>query len=599
MPVVSLIVQKFGGTSVADASKIRRAAERVMKARAQGHDVVVVVSARGKTTDDLIRDAAELSDDPPPREMDALLATGEQITAALLAMTLESEGQPAISFTGGQAGIATDASHSRARITTIEADRIREQTAAGRVVVVCGFQGVQSDGSITTLGRGGSDTTATALAAALAADECEIYTDVTGVFTTNPKHVATARRLEQISYDEMLELASLGAGVMHSRSVEFAKKYAVPLRVRSASEEGPGTLIGPESGEARPVIGLALVEEESRVSLDDIPDQPGVLAAIFDCMAERRIPIDMVVQNVGHDRRARVSFTVPKDELEDAIAAAEQAIAAIGSGRVSVKAKLAKVSAVGRGMVDQAGVAARMFRSLAAAGINVEMITTSEIKISALVTQPEAIAALRATHEEFRLDQTVEPTLAVRGQGDDPLGEAVGRLVEMEDIVVSEVRVDRSQALVTLNRLPDVPGVVATVLEAVAAAGIPVDMIVQNAGVDGRASLSLTIPRDRVGECIRSVSDLGEQFAEMGTSSEAAIAKLTVDGVGLRSHTGVGRRLFAAVAESGANVLMVATSEVSVSAVLSDDASDAAARVVRERFGFTGPTASAGTELRT
>ena len=582
---MSLIVQKFGGTSVETADLIRRAAGRAIAARRRGHDVVMVVSARGKETDALVRAAAELTDTPPAREIDALLSTGEQASAALMAMTLDELGQPAVSLTGQQAGIATDAAHTKARIARIDPEPIRRHLAEGRVVVVCGFQGVEPGGGITTLGRGGSDTTATALAAALQADECEIYTDVVGVFTTNPKDVAAARRMDRISYDEMLELASLGAGVLHGRSIEFAKKFAFPLRVRSSRDDGEGTLIGPAIGDARPVVGVALVPHEALVTLDDIPDQPGVIAGVFDRMAERKIAIDMVVQNVGRDGLARVSFTVPDSELAGALEAAGDAIDRIGGGRVSNRVGLAKISAVGRGMASRSGVAAQMFRALAEAGVNIEMITTSEIKISALIGKDAAKRAAETIHEVFALHDP--PAAAAGGTAEStPIDAAVARLVELEDIVVSDVALDRSQSLITLTNLPDEPGVVAGLLEAVAEAGVPVDMIVQNAGVDDRAAVSLTFPRDRFADCLGALRELMESWPDATSGSESAIAKLTVEGVGLRSHTDVGKLMFEAIATSGANVRMVATSEISVSAVIDDAAGEAAMAAVQAAFGM-------------
>ena len=582
---VPLIVQKFGGTSVASDDRIRRAAGRAIEARERGFDVVMVVSARGKKTDELLAAAAALCESPPDREMDALLATGEQESAALMAMTLVGLGCPAISLTGGQAGIRTDDSHAKARVAEIDRAKIERHLGEGRVVIVCGFQGVDRDGNTTTLGRGGSDTTATALAAALDADECEIYTDVEGIFTTDPRKVPSARQMPRISYDEMLELASLGAGVMHGRSIEFAKKFGVPLRVRSSLTDGPGTLISEASGDGRPVVGVALVEKESRVSLDNIPDRPGTIAAVFDCMAEARVAIDMVVQNVGIDGQARVSFTVCDDDLASALAAGQAAIERIGSGAVSQRVGLAKVSAVGRGMASQAGVAATLFRALASAGINIEMITTGEIKISALVPQSRATEAVQVIHETFELEKPSEAPLQVVAEGSDSLRKAVESLTDLEDIAVSDVRLDRSQASITLTNVPDEPGVVASVLEAVAEGGVPVDMIVQNAGFEGRANVSLTYPRERSGDCAATLQNLMIGWPEATSASEAAIAKLTVEGVGLRSHTGVGKRLFGAIAAAEANVKMIGTSEINVSAVLRDDDASAAAAQAEAAFG--------------
>ena len=368
---MSLIVQKFGGTSVATAPKILAAAARAVHARRAGHKVVMVVSARGKKTDELIQLARDISDQPPPREMDMLLATGEQESVALMAMAVQKLGEPAISMTGGQIGVVTEAAHTKARIRSISTERIRRHLEEGRIVIACGFQGVDDEGNITTLGRGGSDTTATALAAALQADECEIYTDVDGVYTTDPRVVPAARLIPRISYDEMLEMASLGAGVMHSRSIEFAKKFRVPLRVKPAHADAPGTLIAPEGDEAQRVVtGLALLRAEARVSLCDIPDRPGVMSLIFSRMADCKIPIDMVVQNVGVGGTAEVSFTVPESELADTLIAAQRAIDELGAGQVRSGTSVSEVSVIGVGMRTHSGVAAQMFQSLAEAGVN-------------------------------------------------------------------------------------------------------------------------------------------------------------------------------------------------------------------------------------
>ncbi|MCA9016681.1 MAG: aspartate kinase, partial [Planctomycetaceae bacterium] len=376
---MSLIVQKFGGTSVADTSKILAAARRATEMHQAGHQVVMVVSARGKKTDELVSLAAEITDHPTPREMDMLLSTGEQESVALMAMAIHKLGGDAISLTGSQIGVVTDSSHTKARIISISTERMRTALNEGKIVIAAGFQGRDKDWNITTLGRGGSDTTATALAAVLDADMCEIYTDVEGVFTTDPRIVPEAHKVDSISYDEMLELASLGAGVMHSRSIEFAKKYKVPLKVRPSFSDGEGTLIAAQPLADAPVVtGVAFVRDEVRVSLTDIPDEPGIMASIFTRMAERKICLDMIVQDVGTGGVARVSFTVPQSDLAETLTAASEAIDAIGAGKIQHGTNLSKVSIVGSGMRNHYGVASRMFSILAEADINVGMITTSE-----------------------------------------------------------------------------------------------------------------------------------------------------------------------------------------------------------------------------
>jgi aspartate kinase len=590
---VALIVQKFGGTSVADAAKIKAAAARAVAAKRAGHQVVMVVSARGHKTDELIQLAAEVTATPSPREMDMLLATGEQESVALMAIAIQDQGEPAVSLTGGQIGIVTDSTHTKARIRKIDTQRIRRELEAGKIVVAAGFQGVDGDFNITTLGRGGSDTTATALAAVLGADECEIYTDVEGVFTTDPRQIAAARKTERISYDEMLELASLGAGVMHSRSIEFAKKYRVPLRVRPAYSDGAGTLIAPPTDDMPVVSGMALARKEARVSLCDIPDRPGVMSLIFTKMAERKIPIDMVVQDAAQGGRAEVSFTVPQDDLADTLTAAQQAVEELGAGRVQHGTNVAKISVVGLGMRTHTGVAAQMFRSLGDAGINIGMVTTSEIKISALVNRDRCEAAAIAVHAGFGLQAPHLPAPSVgRSQsaamphtGPDLEREVVAQLASMEDIVVSEVCLDTAQARVTLRNLPDVPGVAADVFSAVAEGGVMVDMIVQNVSHSRKASLSFTVPRPDLEQCLLLVREVIERWPGSELTFDEDMAKLSVVGIGLRTHTGVGEKMFRALAEAGINVQLINTSEIRICAVVAGDRGPAALERLNREFG--------------
>jgi aspartate kinase len=577
---VALIVQKFGGTSVADAMRIKRAAQRAVDARKAGHQVVMVVSARGKKTDELVSLAAEISPKPPPREMDMLLSTGEQESVALVAMAIQELGVPAVSLTGAQIGVVTDSSFTKARIRSISTERMRRALDEGKIVIACGFQGVDDDFNITTLGRGGSDTTATALAAVLRADECEIYTDVEGVFTTDPRVVKEARKVDHISYDEMLELASLGAGVMHSRSIEFAKKYHVHLRVRPSYSDAAGTLIAPTADENAPVVtGVAFYRDEARVSLVGLPDRPGVMSGIFTRMAERQIPIDMVVQDVSQRGLAEVSFTVPQPELADALTAAQAAVKQLRKGKVRHGTNVSKVSVVGAGMRKHTGVAAQMFSSLAVAGVNIGMVTTSEIKISVLVDREQCEAAVQAVHSGFRLHEAtaVAPTIGYGTTGEKPLENAtrdeierdvVAKLAAMEDIVVSEVQLDSDQARVTVSNVPDVPGVATAVFEAVAEGGIMVDMIVQNVSHEGHSHLSFTIPRRDLEPCLLLLREVLEQWPEAALSHDRDIAKLTVMGIGLRSHTGVGEKMFRALAEAGVNIQLINTSEIRMSAVV-------------------------------
>lgn len=594
---MSVIVQKFGGTSVATAEKILAAARRAVAARQAGHQVVVVVSARGHKTDELIDLAREITDTPTAREMDMLLSTGEQESVALMAMAVQKLGEQAISMTGAQIGIVTDNTFSKARIRAISTERLRAALDAGKIVIAAGFQGIDDDFNITTLGRGGSDTTAVALAAVLKANACEIYTDVEGVFTTDPRLVKDARKIAHISYDDVLELASLGAGVMHSRSIEFAKKYGVPVLVRPAYSDGAGTLIGPEGDDESVVTGAALAKNEARVSLWDIPDRPGVMSLVFTQMAQRKIPIDMVVQNVGTNGRTNVSFTVPQDELAETLTAAEEAVRQLGSGSVQIGTNLSKISVVGGGMRTHTGVASQMFEALSRSGVNLDMITTSDIKISTLVDRDKAVSALAAVHEGFELHRQQRMLPPVGVAHTDPGDETetarqererdvVARLASMEDIVVSEVDLDRNQGRVTLRNLPDNPGVAALIFGAIAEAGVMVDMIVQNVGRNGKSNLSFTVPRGTLEAGLAATRELLTQWPEVELTHQAQIGKLSVLGIGLRTHTGVGQRLFEALANAGINVQMISTSEVCISTVVDPEQGDAALRAVQKTFGL-------------
>jgi aspartate kinase len=399
---MSIVVQKFGGTSLADPARIRAVADRVESTRREGHDVVVVVSAMGQTTDQLVSLAAEVSDDPSPREMDMLLSAGERISMALLAINLNSRGIPAVSYTGSQAGILTDSSHGSAKILDIRGTRVRDSLAAGRVVIVAGFQGVDPESKeITTLGRGGSDATAVALAAALGADSVEVYTDVDGVFTADPRIVPGARKLDEVPFDEMLELSAGGAGVLMSRAVEFGRRFEIPIHVRSSFHDGEGTWVLESPMEQAIVSGIAHDRSEAKVTVNRVPDRPGVAAALFGSLAGAGVNVDMIVQNVSHDGNTDISFTVPRANLVDAERISKQVAGEIGAESVDVDADIAKVSLVGAGMKSHPGVAARVFETLAEAGINIEMISTSTIRISCVVRADQVEEAVRSLHTAF------------------------------------------------------------------------------------------------------------------------------------------------------------------------------------------------------
>jgi aspartate kinase len=406
---MSLVVQKFGGTSLADAARIKAVADRVEATRREGHDVVVVVSAMGQTTDQLVDLAAEVSDNPSPREMDMLLSAGERISMALLAIALNSRGIPAVSYTGSQAGILTDSSHGSAKILDIQGTRVRDSLDEGRVVIVAGFQGVDPESrDVTTLGRGGSDATAVALAAALGADSVEIYTDVDGVFTADPRIVPEARKLEEVPFDEMLELSAGGAGVLMSRSVEFGRRFDIPIHVRSSFHEGEGTWVRESPMEQAIISGIAHDRSEAKVTVNRVPDRPGVAASLFGSLAHSGINVDMIVQNVSHDGSTDISFTVPRANLTEAERISKQVADEIAAESVDVDPDIAKVSLVGAGMKSHPGVAAKVFETLATAGINIEMISTSTIRISCVVRADQIEAAVRALHSAFEPPTTYE-----------------------------------------------------------------------------------------------------------------------------------------------------------------------------------------------
>ncbi|MEK4012977.1 aspartate kinase [Peribacillus sp. FSL M8-0224] len=404
---MALIVQKFGGTSVGSVEKIKNVANRVIEEAENGNEVVVVVSAMGKTTDQLVSMARDISGSPSKREMDMLLTTGEQVTISLLTMALIEEGHEAISYTGWQAGMQTESVHGNARILNIDATRIQAQLQEKKIVVVAGFQGNDANGEITTLGRGGSDTTAVAIAAALNADRCDIYTDVTGVFTTDPRYIKGARKLQSISYDEMLELANLGAGVLHPRAVEYAKNYQIPLEVRSSMEKESGTIIEEEATMEENLIvrGIAFEDSITRVTIYGLPQSLGALSTIFTTLAKNRINVDIIIQSMTAEDTTNLSFSTKSEDTEAALIVLENNKEQLGFDRVETESGLAKVSIVGSGMVSNPGVAAEMFEVMANTGIQVKMVSTSEIKVSTVVNEKEMVKAVESLHEAFKLGQ--------------------------------------------------------------------------------------------------------------------------------------------------------------------------------------------------
>ena len=403
---MALIIQKYGGTSVGTVERINAVADRVISSKKQGHDVIVVVSAMSGETNRLTALAEAISPRPKGRELDVLLSTGEQVTIALLSMALEAKGSPARSYTGSQVKILTNSVHNKARILNIDENRLRDDLDQGRIIVIAGFQGVDENGDITTLGRGGSDTTAVALAAALKADECQIYTDVDGVYTTDPRIVAEARRLKSITYEEMLEMASLGAKVLQIRSVEFAQKYNVPMRVLSSFEDGEGTLITSEDNamEQVQISGITANRDEAKVTLQGVPDKPGVAVAILGPVADAGIEVDMIIQNVGADGTTDFTFTVHRNDYSQTLEILKKVKKTLNARAVDGDDKIVKVSVVGIGMRSHAGIASKMFNTLSEEGINIQMISTSEIKISVVVEEKYLELGVRALHSAFGLD---------------------------------------------------------------------------------------------------------------------------------------------------------------------------------------------------
>ena len=631
---MGVVVQKFGGSSVKNAERLFEAARKAIRAKHAGNQVIIVVSAQGSTTDDLIAKAAEITAAPSAREMDMLLATGEQISIALTALAIQELGEKAVSFTGPQIGIVTDSTHRKARIKSIDTRRLSEALDSGHVVVVAGFQGIDEQGDISTLGRGGSDTTAVAVAAAMKQAgkevQCEIYTDVDGVYTTDPRIVPDARKMDAISYDEMLEMASMGAGVMHSRSIEFAKKYDVPLMVRNAQSDAVGSWIVPEAGwmSEIPVCGVALAADEARITLEGVPDQPGVSHKVFAALSGANIAVDMIGQSIGANGKATIGFTVVNAELERTKRVLAPIVTELGAS-LNVTERVSKVSVVGAGMRAVSGVAERMFDALAADGVNLKMITTGDIKISVLIEEDATAAeieasepaskekikkaheesrkavrgrkALRAVHQAFGLGRPRKgaglPTDTVAANGfparpaphvssdSSAREQAVARLDGMEDVLVSGAHLNADAARITVFDLPDVPGNCAKVFNAVAGGGILVDMIVQNITGPQRAELSFTVPREDQATAERLTRDLLKGIGpECRVESDGDIAVLYVLGVGMRTHTGVARTMFGALAARGINIEMINTSEVCIGVVIARNRGEEALAAVRDVF---------------
>ncbi|MGF1517699.1 MAG: aspartate kinase [Nodosilinea sp.] len=595
---MALIVQKYGGTSVGTVERIQAVAQRVKATAAAGHSVVVVVSAMGKTTDGLAKLAADITDQPSRREMDMLLSTGEQITIALLTMALQALGQEAISLTGAQVGIVTEAEHTRARILKIKTDRLQRHLDEGKVIVVAGFQGISqtTDLEITTLGRGGSDTSAVALAAALTAEKCEIYTDVPGILTTDPRLVPEAQLMAEITSDEMLELASLGAKVLHPRAVEIARNYGVTLVVRSSWTDEPGTRVVSPRPQPRPLEGLELAHpvdavefdiDQAKVALLRIPDRPGIAARLFGELATQALNVDLIIQSIHEGNTNDIAFTMVKGNLARAEAVAEAIAPALRrnptdttQAEVMVDQRMAKISIAGAGMIGRPGVAAKMFSSLAAAGVNIQLISTSEVKVSCTVDVADCDRAIAILCDAFEV--TSSPM---------PQGDALGH-----SSVAPEVRgaaLDTKQARVAIRHVPDRPGMAAKIFQLLATHRVSVDMIIQSQRcrlIKGQATrdIAFTVAQ---GDAPTAKALVEAAAAELGLGDVAvdeAIAKVSVVGTGMIYAPGVAARMFKALSAQGINLQMIATSEIKISCVVAETEGVEALRAVHNAFGLAG-----------
>ncbi len=616
---MALIVQKYGGTSVGSVERIQAVAQRVYNTVKAGNSLVVVVSAMGKTTDGLVKLANEISPNPNRREMDMLLSTGEQVTIALLSMALQELGQPAISMTGAQVGIVTEAEHSRARILHIETTRLTRHINAGKVVVVAGFQGTSSAGEmeITTLGRGGSDTSAVAIAAALRANFCEIYTDVPGILTTDPRLVAEAQLMDAITCNEMLELASLGAKVLHPRAVEIARNYGVPLVVRSSWTDAPGTWVTSAKPQGRSLINLEIARpvdavefdtDQAKVALLRVPDKPGVAARLFGEISRQKVDVDLIIQSVHEGNSNDIAFTVTTPILKraEAVAAAiapslrSQSNPKLDEAEVMVEHNIAKVSIAGAGMIGRPGVAAKMFATLAEAGVNIQMISTSEVKVSCVVDATECDRAVNALRSAFEIEA------GGQGAGEAEEAEEAGenKLIFLSSPLptphsplptspVRGVALDLNQARLAIRQLPDRPGMAAKLFGLLAQHNISVDMIIQSQRcrvIDGvpRRDIAFTVSRID-GESAKKM--LTQVAAELGWGEvvlDSAIAKVSIVGAGMVGQPGVAAKMFEALAEHQINIQMIATSEIKISCVVAQEQGVKALQVIHAAFGLAG-----------
>ncbi len=603
---MSLVVQKYGGTSVGSVERIQAVAERVIKTVKTGNSVVVVLSAMGKTTDTLVKLANGISSNPSRREMDMLLSTGEQVSIALLSMALQELGQPAISLTGTQVGIVTEAHHSRARILKIETDRLSRHLNEGKVVVVAGFQGISSTDEleITTLGRGGSDTSAVALAAALKADRCEIYTDVPGILTADPRLVPDAQLMAEITSDEMLELASLGAKVLHPRAVEIAKNYGVELVVLSSWTDDPGTRVVSPSPQPRSLEGLEIARsvdavefdtDQGKVALLRVPDRPGVAAQLFGEIADQDLDVDLIIQSIHESNSNDIAFTVVKGMLNRAEAVAEamrdapallhapalRTTANSQEAEVMIERNIAKICIAGAGMIGRPGIAAQMFKTLANAGVNIQMISTSEVQVSCVIEAKDCDKAIATLCQSFEIN-TSPLQLARKNQS-----------IPSNLPPVRGVALDLNQARLAMRHVPDRPGMAAQLFGLLADHNISVDMIIQSQ----RCRVIDGIPTRDIAFTVSEADAQAAQTALQQASStlgwgeillDPDIAKVSIVGAGMIGQPGIAARMFEALAQHQINIQMITTSEIKISCVVAQAQGVMALQAIHQAFGLAG-----------
>ncbi|PHV61906.1 aspartate kinase [Cyanobacterium aponinum] len=593
---MALIVQKYGGSSVGSTDRIKSVSKRIYKTVQEGNQVVVVVSAMGKTTDGLVKLAHEITSNPCRREMDMLLSTGEQVSISLLSMALQEIGQSAISLTGAQVGISTEANYSKARILEIKTDRINRHLEQGQVVVVAGFQGIihGEELEITTLGRGGSDTSAVALAVALQADCCEIYTDVPGILTTDPRIVPSAKLMDEITADEMLELASLGAKVLHPRAVEIARNFGMPLVVKSSWTDDPGTRVISPPNQGKSLVGLEITKavdavqydaDQAKVALLRVPDRPGVAARLFGEIARHDVDVDLIIQSIHEGNSNDIAFSVVKGVLPKAEAVA-MAIAPIlgdsGNTDILVEKKIAKIAIAGAGMIGRPGIAAQMFQALAKAKVNIQMISTSEVKVSCIVAEDECDRAIAALCETFNIASS---SVTLNDNSKD-----IANLVPVRGVAL-----DQNQAQLAILFVPDVPGMAAKIFTVLAHANISVDMIIQSQRcrlVDGipMRDIAFTVAQSDAEEAKKALYQLQSEIKFKEIVVEPHIAKVSIVGSGMIGSPGVAAKFFSALAQEKINISMITTSEIKISCVVDESQAIQALKAVHEAFGLGGET---------